>query len=317
MSDLFKVYVADGQEYFVYNKNDKPTKVSFPFSQSLLDLLYLDMSAYDDMFAEMSTAVQKLYTTRDDRFGERVKELLEGLSKVHIYFEFMLVDWTQRLDDIRHKDNIGIMELLPYKKKLAQCPNTLRAAQAQIRAMLEQVLDITTPDKPISEKMVKYSTPKDGNDERIFRFTAQTTTLEIIDKKTFCEVLYPSNIYDIIEFFARECVKREQRFRICKNCDKYFALTGYINAEYCDRVFDEQGHTCKEMGALNVWQKKAKKPAYELYSKEYKKRFARIKYGKISKEDFYAWAEKAREMRDKCMADEMEYEKFQEWIAVS
>lgn len=314
MSDIFKVYVADGQEYFVYQKNDKQTKTSFPFSQSLLDLLYLDISAYDEMFDEMSTSVQKLYTTRDDRFGERVKELLEGLSKVHIYFEFLAVDWAERFEEIRHKDNIGIMELLPYKKKLSKLPNTLRGVQMQVRALLEQVLDITTSEKSISEKMVKYSTPKDGNEEKIFKFSMQTTTLEIIDKKTFCEVLYPTNIFEIIDFLVRECIKREQRFRICKNCDKYFALTGYVNAEYCDRVFDDQGHTCKEMGALNVWQKKAKKPAYELYSKEYKKRFARIKYGKITKEDFYAWAEKAREMRDKCMADEMEYDKFGEWL---
>lgn len=317
MSGTFKVYIADGQESFVYQKNDKSVKTSFPFSQSLLDLLYLDMSIYDAMFMEMGAAANKIYTTRDDRAGDRISELMEELAKAHVYFEFLCADWNDRLQGIQRKDNIRIMELLSYKKKLAQMPDTIRAVQAQVRAMLEQVLDITSADKPIPEKMVKHLTPKDGSDRNIYRFGAQSLSFEVIDKKTFCEVLYPNDMLDLIDFFARECVKREQRFRVCKNCNKYFALTGYINAEYCDRVFDEQGHTCKEMGALNVWQKKAKKPSYELYSKEYKKRFARIKYGKVTKEEFYAWAEKARELRDKCMVDELEYEKFAEWIAAN
>lgn len=317
MSSMFKVYIADGQEAFIYQKNDKLVKTGFPFSQSLLDLLYLDMSAYDGVFEEIGAAVNKIYTTRDDRAGDRIRELMEELAKAHVYFEFLCADWNNRLQGIQHKDNISIMELLPYRKKLTQMPDTIRTVQAQVRAMLEQVLDITSPDKPITEKMSKYQTPKDGNDRNIYRFAPQCLSFEVIDKKTFCEVLYPTDMLDLINFFARECVKREQRFRVCKNCNKYFALTGYVNAEYCDRAFDEQGHTCKEIGAQNVWQKKAKKPAYELYSKEYKKRFARIKYGKVTKEDFYAWAEKAREQRDKCMADELEYDSFAQWIAAN
>lgn len=317
MSGIFKVYIAEGQEYFVYQKDEKLVTTSFPFSQSLLDLLYLDMGSFDEKFEEMGAAVAKIYSTKDDRLGERVKTIMEELAQAHIYFELLRADWNERLEQIYHKDNIGIMELLPYKKKLLQLPENIRAIQTQLRMMLEQVLDITSADKPISEKMVKYMNPKDGNDQNVFHFGTQSMSFEVIDKKTFCEVLYPTSVYDLIDFFARECLKREQRVRVCKNCDKYFVLSGYANAEYCDRPFDDQGHTCKEMGALNVWQKKAKKPAYELYSKEYKKRFARIKYGKVTKEDFYAWAEKARELRDQCMADTMEYEQFQEWIAAN
>lgn len=55
----------------------------------------------------------------------------------------------------------------------------------------------------------------------------------------------------IIDYFVRECVKREQRFRICKNCGKYFALTGYINTEYCNRPFDSIRRTCKEIGGAS------------------------------------------------------------------
>ncbi|MDA8227285.1 MAG: hypothetical protein M0T74_06180 [Desulfitobacterium hafniense] len=52
------------------------------------------------------------------------------------------------------------------------------------------------------------------------------------------------------------------------------------------------------MGAPRIWEKKkAENPALKAYSKAYKKRFAWIKYGKITKEVFYEWSEEAGVMR--------------------
>ena len=61
-------------------------------------------------------------------------------------------------------------------------------------------------------------------------------SFEIIGPKTFTEVLYPKDIYDIIDYFVREFVKRKQPIRLCKNCGRYFAVSGRINTEYCDRL---------------------------------------------------------------------------------
>ena len=105
------------------------------------------------------------------------------------------------------------------------------------------------------------------------------------------------------------------RFRVCKHCNQFFALTGHINTKYCDRPFDSTGRTCKEMGALRLWEKKkADTPALKAYSKEYKKRFAWIKYGKITKESFYEWAEEARKKRELCVKGDMALEDFKVWL---
>lgn len=96
---------------------------------------------------------------------------------------------------------------------------------------------------------------------------------------------------------------------------QFFALTGHANTEYCDRPLDSEGHTCKEMGALRLWEKKkAETPALKAYSKEYKRRFAWIKYGKIPKEAFYEWAEEARKRRDLCVKGEISVEDFKLWL---
>ena len=73
-------------------------------------------------------------------------------------------------------------------------------------------------------------------------------SFEVIDHKVFAEVLYPRDIYDLIDFHVRECVKREVRMRVCKNCLRYFAVTGKASTEYCGRVCDSKGRTCREMG---------------------------------------------------------------------
>jgi len=78
---------------------------------------------------------------------------------------------------------------------------------------------------------------------------------------------------------------------------------------------DSVGRTCKEIGALRVWEKKkAENPAFKAYSKAYKKRFAWIKYGKITQEAFYEWSEQARKMREQCANGKMTLDEFKEWL---
>ena len=46
--------------------------------------------------------------------------------------------------------------------------------------------------------------------------------------------------------------------RRCKNCGRYFAIQIRSTAEYCDRVIDERGRTCKDVGAIALWTKSKK-----------------------------------------------------------
>ncbi|MFU1797724.1 DUF6076 domain-containing protein [Paenibacillus azoreducens] len=57
------------------------------------------------------------------------------------------------------------------------------------------------------------------------------------------------------------------------------------NAEYCERLFAVPAKTCKEIGALNQWErKKADSPALKAYTREYKRRFVWIRYGRTTEE---------------------------------
>ena len=73
--------------------------------------------------------------------------------------------------------------------------------------------------------------------------------------------------------------------------------------------------TCREAGAFQQWTKKqSDDPVFKAYRKEYKKRFAWIKAGRITDEQFYAWSEQAREMKKKCDREVITLEEFKDWL---
>lgn len=73
-----------------------------------------------------------------------------------------------------------------------------------------------------------------------YPFRPLSITFEQRGDGDFVEVLLPSSIFDLIDFHLRECLKQQVRMRACKNCGKYFAVTGRSTAEYCNHPFDEK-----------------------------------------------------------------------------
>ena len=56
---------------------------------------------------------------------------------------------------------------------------------------------------------------------------------------------------------------------------------------------------------------------FRSYRREYKRRFAWIKAGKITAEDFYAWSEQAREQKAQCDEGKITLEEYREWLKTS
>ena len=314
MAYSFKVYISGEKEYFEYGNGQKTIKKGFAFSQSLMDLLYLDIMSYGNVFEKMGADLRQLYSEKDARLADEIRKELDTIAKKHIYFELVRLDWLDRLEQADEKKFENVIDLLPYKK-LTHIPSEIVTIQDQVKHLWENVLDILSPKEPVQKKMAKYYEGKSANGLDFFPFQPLALCFERVDRKAFTEVLYPKDIYEIIDYFIRECIMRELPFRVCKNCGKYFPLTGHINTEYCDRPFDSAGRTCKEIGALRVWEKKKKEnPAFKAYSRAYKKRFAWIRYGKITQEAFYEWSEQARKMREQCANGKMTLEEFKEWL---
>ena len=317
---IFKTYIDSGREYYEYTDmtdREQTIKKDFPGTESLMDLLYMDTQELEAITKKMDKALLAFYQSGAKDDLQVVAAGLNELASRHVYFELLRLDWLERLDMVDSTAPGDFQDLLPHKKISHLC-SSIDTMQKQIKGLIAQVLDMDGEKKPVSEKMVAYYNTEGGDTLNTFRFQPQTMSFEVIDHKVFAEVLYPRDIYDLIDFHVRECVKREVRMRVCKNCLRYFAVTGKASTEYCGRICDSKGRTCREMGAINTWtQRKQGDEVFKEYRREYKKRFARINAGRLTKSAFYAWSEEARKKKEDCDSGVISPEEFSYWLKES
>lgn len=317
---IFKTYIDSGREYYEYTDaadREQTIKKDFPFPESLMSLLYMDIWELEPITKKMDKALLSFYQSKDYNNLQIVAAGLDELAPRHICFELLRLDWLERLDMVDSTAHRDFLNLLPHKKISHLCSN-IDTMQKQIKGLIAQALDMDGEKKPVSEKMVAYYNAEGGDTLNTFQFQPQPMNFEVIDHRIFAEVLYPKDLYDLIDFHVRECVKREMKMRVCKNCLRYFAVTGKASTEYCDRVCDSKGRTCREIGAINTWtQRKQGDEVFKEYRREYKKRFARINAGKLTKSAFYAWSEEARKKKEDCDNGAITPEKFSQWLKES
>lgn len=319
MSFDFKVYASGGREFFswecetAFYTTKRAVKKDFELSQSLLDLLYMNMDDYFDIFNRMGKDVQSL-NGRDDTARDIPPTLIrnfDNLANKHVYFELLRMDWFDRLDRYAKGESI----IFRYKD-LTHIPMNIITFQHGIEAVFLKVLDVLSPDKPVQKKMANLYEDKYAGVNDRFDFKPISTSFERVDSNTFAEVLCPKTIGDIVDFFLREIIKQESTFKQCRSCGKYFpTTTAHGNSEYCNRLFQDTGKTCKEIGSAKVYQAKVENsPAFQAYNRAYKTHFARIKYKKMTKESFKEWAEEARKFRDQTTAGKMSLDEYEEWL---
>ena len=317
---IFKTYIDSGREYYEYTDmtdREQTIKKDFPGTESLMDLLYMDTQELESITRKMDKALMSFYQSRDYNELQIVEAGLNELAPRHICFELLRLDWLERLDMVDSTAPRDFQDLLPHKKISHLCSN-IDTMQKQIKGLIAQTLDMDGEKKSVSEKMAAYYNAEGGDTLNTFQFQPQTMSFEVINRTIFAEVLYPRDIYDLIDFHVRECVKREVRMRVCKNCLRYFAVTGKASTEYCGRICDSKGRTCREMGAINTWtQRKQGDEVFKEYRREYKKRFARINAGKLTKSAFYAWSEEARRKKEDCDGGVISPEEFSRWLKES
>lgn len=316
MSYTFEVYIADGQEHFLHGPAGHIQHTHYPLSQSVLEWMELDVKPIYDITERLQSDLQQLATEKTKRLEKPIIEGLALLNSYHPYFAYLRLEWTERLRQARQQSYVNVDKLLS-PDELTQLPKTLEKTQKQLRVLWHDVLDVDVADEPIQAKLSRFYTASSNNSSR-FAFKSLQLRYAPIEEGNFTEVLEVQNLFDIPDFFVRECLRHELPFRICKNCGRYFTLSRNKNAEYCERPFAIPTKTCKEIGALNQWErKKADSPALKAYTREYKRRFAWIRYGKTTEDIFYQWAELAKLNRDACLRGEITVEAFLEWLKLN
>jgi len=123
------------------------------------------------------------------------------------------------------------------------------------------------------------------------------------------------SIEDLFRFEFMKMMEHDIFIKKCKNCEQYFIPRRRVDAEYCERAFGETGRKCSEIGAMLRYEKKvAENPILEAHKKAYRRLHSRTRNKKMTQTEFMRWADEAVKKRDACMAGELAFDDFVEWL---
>lgn len=109
-----------------------------------------------------------------------------------------------------------------------------------------------------------------------------------------------SSLRDFLYVELNKAIIHGNAPRQCRLCGRWFLHEQGDKTVYCERIAPrETEKTCREVGARAVFENKIQnEEAWKIYKRAYKKYYARVMKGNMSREDFNAWVEKAVAKRD-------------------
>ncbi len=314
-----KMYFSEKREFFQYDASGTQGAPSvcreLPFLESLLTFLEMDYGELTPILQRIADRWSRLIAEFDRDAGADAMVELGQLKSRHIYLELLYVRCYDRVSRMGADIPVSEQENQQILEELRELPEQLPLYQRQVQRFFDLVLDVDQagrdPQKQAAAHYL-YDAPKDPE---LFVFRPIPLNFEPVEPGRCSPVLYPLHISDMIDYSLRSCVERGITVRRCKNCGRWFPQTGRVSAEYCERPVASGQQTCREAGAFQQWAKKqSDDPVFKAYRTEYKKRFAWIKAGRITDEQFYAWSEQAREMKKKCDREVITLEEYVEWL---
>ena len=314
-----KMYFSEGKEIFQYDaagtQGVPSVQKELPFLESLLSFQELDCSELTPMLQYITDNWSKLVAEGDMEARTNAMMKLGALASVHIYFQLLYVHCYDRQVTMSIKNDRGNLEDQQMLDELRRLPELLPLYQKQIQRFFDLVLDVDTAGREPQLQASKNYTYDNPNDSGLFKFHPIPLSFEPVEYQKCSPVLYSASISDMIDYSLRSCVERGITVRRCKNCGRYFPQTGRVSAEYCERPVPKGQQRCREIGVLKQWTlRQANNDAFKAYRKEYKKRFAWIKAGRITDQQFYDWSERARAEKDKCEQGIISLKELEAWL---
>ncbi|MEG2037101.1 MAG: hypothetical protein RRZ93_03850, partial [Ruthenibacterium sp.] len=85
-------------------------------------------------------------------------------------------------------------------------------------------------------------------------------------------------------------------------------------SKYCNRVQPGYQQSCQLRGAGKDYNSRPKSQAKIAHTRVYKKMYARIRYGLLTREAFDEWNGQALARLHACEEGDLDLERFQEWL---
>lgn len=125
------------------------------------------------------------------------------------------------------------------------------------------------------------------------RISAEDGTAKLYEKMQF------THLSDFVHTDFFRGLMKESIPKTCRLCGRYFLQEEGVSYEYCDHAPLNRDKTCREIGALASFQNKVKSnEVWQIHQRAYKKYYARVMKGTMTKGEFHAWRMEAEQTRD-------------------
>ena len=293
--------------------------------QCLVDLYDTD---FYEAYCVLSEINKLIRVEKNEAAWRKLLELSMPLCEVHPFFGLLAKELSELESAYAHGQDADAAIVLSF-------PNDFEAIVSDAKTLIEVCLDDRyKPDYSTAERYreAHYDALLHFDDMRYGELATEEVMLdspaynsayhysvEILRergiKTALREVLYPNTVRDLYNYLKAYCLRLPLAIHKCKNCGRYFVVTGNITQEYCTRRMDGSEKTCRQMGAVVQYQsRQMKNPATREFTRSYKAHNARVRYGTMTKAEFTAWSKTAREKRDACVAGKLSLEDFVAWL---
>lgn len=290
-----------------------------PIGESLLDFSAGFYTGDSPVIAAVNQIAERIEGIRNN--SDSIEALISYIEEVMLQIPYFCCLYADICNKIELNSTLDLDWLSDYLKDITE-EHYKTAASVSVYLMVKE-----SKSSDASEESFRYDTKPMWIDLNLMKFepiisdglsTVLPTSMAFEDTLpsfAFDYVLYPTSIGVLINYIIAEHIKRGVGVKKCKNCGREFVSQRNNQVDYCDRVISNTGKTCRQLGAVRVYQSKQNEnPIMREYNKSYKTHNARIRYGTITKEEFSEWSVKAREMRQRCIDGEITLEEFIEWL---
>lgn len=287
------------REYWIEDR-----RKGIPYGEILTELLDADIGAYQKSLARLREAMES-----GNGYAGRLKTVRARLRELP-YFRCFL-----------HTDR-GF-DPAPTEEYYFQAGRDLAFIQERYAWFLDEVFYNAAPEKKRGQRKL---TPAErirgsgmealvtgvslGADRELDAspVSVQYAMLNAEDDSLSAELVEKMYFDRLLDFVYVELMKGIQKGFIpkrCPNCGHWFLQRPGMTFTYCERVAPgESEKTCRDIGAAQSFQSKLREnEVWRLYSRAYKKYFARVRKGTMSKPAFEAWSREAESIRDEALRD--------------
>ena len=327
----FQYYITpERKEHFALYDRTLGSRMTYleltqDLGQCLIDLYDTD---FYEVYCVLSEINKLVRVEKNEAAWRKLLELSMPLCEVHPFFGPLVKELSKLESAYAHGQDADAAIVLSFA-------NDFEAIVRDAKALIEVCLDDRyQPDYSTAERYreAHYDALLHFDDMRYGELATEEVMLdspaynsayhysvEMLRergiKTALREVLYPNTVRDLYNYLKAYCLRLPLPIHKCKNCGRYFVVTGNITQDYCTRLMEGSEKTCRQMGAVVQYQsRQMKNPATREFTRSYKAHNARVRYGTMSKAEFTAWSKTAREKRDACVAGKLPLEDFVAWL---